>query len=102
MKKYQKTVDKTPKVLYHIIKEREVRGIRKKEIIKLDGTKVDHSTIEELQNSEHVNDILYLGGDEYEVILKDWTYIRVHVEVLRRDKWRYPEIKWNRSKQRCN
>lgn len=52
--------------------------MRKKEIIKLDGTKVDNSIIEELQNSEHVNDILYLGGDEYEVILKDCTYIRVH------------------------
>lgn len=76
--------------------------MEKEEIIKLDGSKVDRSIIEELQNSEHVNDLVYRGGDECNVILKDGTYVIVHMEMQRHDKWRYPEIKWNRSQLRCN
>lgn len=61
--------------------------MEKEEIIKLDGTKVDHSIIEELLNSEQVNGLMYRGGDECDVILKDGTYVTVHMEMLRHDKW---------------
>lgn len=53
--------------------------MRKEEIIELDCAKVYRSIIEELQHSEHVDYLIYWCDGECDAVLKDGTYVTVHV-----------------------
>lgn len=54
--------------------------MRKEDIIELDDTRVDHSIIGELQNSEYVNYLMCWCDGECNVILKDGTSITVYLK----------------------